>query len=488
MNPKSTGILLVLAAAMAAFVYFYEIEGEQGRKDAEEATKRLFPGIEQESIDTITLHTTDAVRVEIGRVEGRWRIAVPLDFPADAFAIDGIAGALASIMSESKIDEPRPHEVYGLGSKGSNGAEKYLVRFVAEGDPGALAAGNDTPVGENVYAAVEGDDGVYIVASHRLGAFKKSFDDLREKRLARFDTTAVRKIRLSWSDSEGAEGVEIEAAEAGWRLVEPIQGPADEVTVDELLSNLSTLRAEGFIDEPGPEALLGFDRPFFEAQIELVASEGGDTRRVVIALGGVSADGASQIVRGAEASLYTIPAAKAAEFPRALAPYRFRQLGNFSSFDAKRVELGFLTEDGETIAVTATRGEDGWTATPEAFASGKLDAMVSELSRLRADSILAAELGPDELAAVGLDPAQVSIAVYGEDDESSLAEIRLGTSRAVGIPAQIPGSSTVFQLGPQVGENVPLSFEALNNHFLAPAPAEEPAAGASIPGIPEPNS
>ncbi len=487
MNPKATGILFVLAAVLATFVYFYEIEGEQGRKDAEEATKRLFPGVEQESIETITLHTTDAVRVEIGRVDNRWRITAPLDFPADDFAVDGIASALTSILSESVIEDPRPHGVYGLGSTKT---DEYLVRFTAAGAQGALALGNATPVGANAYAAVEGNDTVYIVASHRMGAFKKSFEDLREKRIARFDRSAVRTIRLSWPDGEGVAGVAIEKADAGWRLVEPIQGPADELTVDELLSTLSTLRADGFIDEPGTDAQLGLDRPAFEARIELAADEGAEVRVVAVVLGGVSADGASQIVRAGEASLYTIPVAQTVDFPTGLSPYRFRQLGKFSPFDAKRIELGFLTEEGETIAITATQGDAGWTATPDEFAEGKLAAMVTELSRLRAGSILADEIGPDELAAIGLDPAQVSITVYGEDDTAPLADLRLGTPRAVGIPAQIPGSSTVFQLGPEIGENVPLSTEALNNHFLAPKPTDVPADGSpkgSLPGVHEPS-
>ena len=50
MNPRSTGILFVAAAAIAAFLYFYEIGGEQERADAEEAEKRLFAGLEQEAI------------------------------------------------------------------------------------------------------------------------------------------------------------------------------------------------------------------------------------------------------------------------------------------------------------------------------------------------------------------------------------------------------------------------------------------------------
>ncbi|MFP8882401.1 MAG: DUF4340 domain-containing protein [Myxococcota bacterium] len=480
MNPRSTGVLFVLAAALAAFVYFYEIAGEQGRKDAEEATKRLFAGIEPESIETITLYTTDALRVDIRRVDNRWRIAAPLDFPADAFAIDGIASALASIQSETVIEDPRPPEVYGLGlgetdeTDKTTENEKYLVRFTAGGVESVLSVGNDTPVGSNTYAAVRGTDTVYIVASHRIGAFKKSFEDLREKRISRFDRSAVRKIRLSWPDGEGEAGVEIEPADEGWRLVEPIQGPADEMAVEDLLSSLSALRADGFIDEPGTDAEMGLDRPVFEASIELAAEEGGEEQVVVVTMGGLSVDGASRIVRGAASSLYTIPLAQTADFPTRLAPYRFRQLAKFDSADAKRVEFGFLTQAGETIAISAAKGDDGWTATPDEFEADKLATLVTELSRLRAESTLADELGPDELAAIGLEPPQASITVYGEDDTAPLAEVRLGTSRAEGIPAQIPGNSTVFRLAPAVGENLPLNHEALKNHFLAKAAVDAP--------------
>lgn len=486
MNLKSTGVLFVLAAAMAAFVYFYEIEGEQGRKDAENAKKRLFAEVEQESIETISLLTTDEVRVEIGRVDNRWRITKPVDFPADDFVIDGIASSLTSIQSESVIEDPRPAEVYGLGADDERGKE--LVRFTVSGVESSLSIGKDTPVGSNNYVGVAGSDTVFIVPSYRMGAFKKSFDQLREKRISRFDRSAVRKIRLSWPDGEGTAGVEIESADEGWRLVEPIQGPADEMTVNDLLSTLSTLRADGFIDEPGTDVEMGLDRPVFEASIELAAEEGGEARVVVVTLGGISSDGAQRIVRSAEQSLYTIPVLRTADFPTELTPYRFRQLGKFSTFDAKRVELGFLTEAGETIAITATQGDDGWTATPDEFEAGRLASLVTELSRLRAESILADELGPAELAAIGLDPPQASITVYGEDDTNALAEVRLGTSTASGIPAQIPGSTTVFRLAPEVGENIPLNHEALENHFLAPAPIEVPEADSSPdspPSVPE---
>ena len=46
MNPRSTAILFVVALLLGAFVYFYEIEGEPDRREAEESSRRVFAGIE----------------------------------------------------------------------------------------------------------------------------------------------------------------------------------------------------------------------------------------------------------------------------------------------------------------------------------------------------------------------------------------------------------------------------------------------------------
>jgi len=41
-NPRSTGVLALVALALGAFIWFYEIDGEADRKRAEEADKQLF--------------------------------------------------------------------------------------------------------------------------------------------------------------------------------------------------------------------------------------------------------------------------------------------------------------------------------------------------------------------------------------------------------------------------------------------------------------
>ena len=82
MNPKTTAVLFAIAAALAAFVYFYAIEGEQARVEAKAAEKRLFPDVEQGEIASISLRASDAPEIRLERLDGRWRIVAPIDFAA----------------------------------------------------------------------------------------------------------------------------------------------------------------------------------------------------------------------------------------------------------------------------------------------------------------------------------------------------------------------------------------------------------------------
>jgi hypothetical protein len=466
MNPKTTGILFAIAAALGAFVYFYEIEGEEGRKEAEAAEKRLFPDIAQDAIESIALPSSDGAVIRFERREGRWQIVEPIDFAADSFAADGVASALADLKSESLIDDPRPHEVYGLDAEGGE------IRFRAGGVERVLRLGDDTPLGSNSYVAVDGSTDVYTVTTTQLGSLRKDLEELRDKRIANFDHNAVLRFTASWPDGR----VAVERSEQGWQLTAPVQGSADDSTVDGLLSDLSFLRATGFVDDPTPEAVAGFERPEFAVEIELkIENEGEDLAPLSIAFGGLDEAGTDQLVRAAAQSLYAIPASRLEDFPRTLVEYRDRQLAKFSSLDVERIEMGFRS-GGQTEAITGVHGDEGWTSSPESFEDGKLANLVNELSRLRADGILADAMGRAELESIGLEPASAIFSVFGaseDDSEGLIAEIQLGDLRDDGIPARTPDRETIFLLDAELAEHIPLSLEAVRNRFLAePEPAE----------------
>jgi hypothetical protein len=475
-NPKTTGILFLVAAALAAFVYFYEIRGEEGRREAEEAEKRLFAGFEADAVEAVALTTSDGTEVRAERREGGWEIVAPLVFPADDLAFDGMAAALAQITGETAIEDPQEASVYGLD------ADEREVRFSAGGEERALRIGDKTPVGGGSYASVVGEGGVYSVPTYRVSSFAKAFDDLREKRILDFDREAVTRVEASWPDGR----VVLERGDAGWTLVLPVTGPADGEVVDGLLSDLSFLRASGFADDPPPDEETGLDRPAFAVRLSGPASgEGGEALDLALAIGSRS-DESARLARAARTTLYRISEDRLENFPTDVVAYRFKQLAAFEASDAKRLDILFHSADNESISITAERSEFGWTSWPESFEAGKIVALIDALANLRARDIAAESMGPEELEGVGLAPANAIFSVVGEapadaeeDEAPRLAEVHLGVLReSDGIVAQRAGDDTVFVLDYELAEHLPVSYEAFENRFRSKGEAEEPEAAA----------
>ncbi len=510
MNPRNTGLLLLVAAALGAGVYFYEIRGESARTQAEQEAKRLFPGLESEAIDSIELTTSDASAVRLERVGSAWKLVRPLEFPADEFAVDGIASALADAKSESRLEHPQPPEVYGLADAAGDS------RFTAAGKSYSLRVGKKAPVGSKSYAQVGGSSEIHTIATFAVNALSRPLADLRDKRVARFDPEAVRRIALRWP----GEGVVLaRAAEGGeWQLEEPLRGAADPGAVDDLLSDLRFLRSEGFVDEPPPDTKSGLDAPDLVIELsggaasapaasggEAKAADaappatGGEPFSLRVAIGRPQADD-TRLVRGAERSLYKVPAGRIEDFPRRVTAYRFRTLSDFDAQDATRIELAFQPRAAnrsiEAVEVRATRSDDRWSSEPERMDPAKIEAMLRALGKLQAREILADSAGPAELASLGLEPPIARLRVFGrprpndaadaaaekseaKDAEVALADVWIGTPKpGGGIVARRADRETLFELSPELASSLPIDLASFRKSFLAPEPAPEPPAAA----------
>ncbi len=476
MNPRTTAILALVAAALGAFVWFYQVRGGERRAEAAENAKRLFPELEADAVTAMEFVSSGGQEVRLERREGVWFLTEPLEFPADENTVSGMASALSQIASEGTIEEPQAAEVYGLG-EGAVG-----VRFETAEGAHTLRLGGKTPVDYNTYAGVDDDPTVYTVPSYRAGSFERPLLDLRERRVLRFDREAAERIDARWPGGR----VVLEKRDESWHLTSPLETDADAQTVDDLLANLTFLRADGFVDDPDPGDESGFEEPAFELSVWTRAGEDAELAesRLVI---GAAMPGAVRRVRGAEASLYQVASERINDFERRVAAYRFRTLGDFPAADAVSVEIEFPAMP-DAARIVATLGEGGWVSEPEVLAPGKLARMVTELSRLRADDIEADSMGERELAALGLAPPRVRLQAFAEAPEAGgeaerLAAVELGnfdTTR--GILARVPDSPIVYRLDFALAEHLPVGPDALRNRFLSmDAPADRPDPRADTP-------
>jgi len=481
-KPRNTWILLGVVLVAAGLLYLDETRWSVARSDAEAAKKAVFPGLKADDVKSIEILTESGEAARLERRAGGWRMLAPVDFPADRSAVDAIASGLADLESEAVYDSPEDLAEYGL-------AGKPVVRFRVGDKKRALRIGDKTPVGSNTYVTDALGKHVFAVQTWRTNPMRKKLDALRDARVLVFDRAGVERIEASWPGGhvvlqKGEKGKQAgkseEGAEEGkdsqaWSLLEPLQGPADVDTVEGLLSDLTFLRAEHFVDEPpDAKATAGLETPAFQ-----VALHSGD-KSVAKLVVGASVDGKERLVRGRDGILYWIAQARVDDLPRKIASYCFRELSRFTSTDAQRFTLAFQAPgEASPTRLTGTHTEVGWSVSPEAMAPGKASRFISELSTLKAVDIAADALGPTELAGLGLSPPRLSIQVQGVKGKV-LADVQIGDLQAGrGIAARRAGSELVYWLDGKLAEHLPVSLEAYRNRFAS----KDSKAGASPAGI-----
>lgn len=475
MNPRSTALLLVIAAALGAFVYLYEVRGGVQREASEQAAKRLFPGVSSGDVTWIELPTSDGKTARAERKDGAWQIVAPLSFPGDAVNLDGMAAGLADLSSDKEIESPQAPEVYGLG------ASSRVVRFGGGGKEHALRIGKTAPIGSGTYVMTDAQPGrIVTIQTFRATNLARSLDDLRDRRVMNFDRTAIESADVRWPGGH----VRLERSGSGWKLTEPIVGPADDETVDALLSKLGYLRADSFEDDPGSDAATGLDRPALEVTLAgKVGADGKPSPVFRVAFG--AEQGGKRLVRAAQPSLYRVPAERLDDFARTVVAYRYKMVSQFVATDAHAIELSLRGEQGEALTETLEHGESGWTGSPEAVDPGKAARLAAELARLRAVDIVSDDAREADLEKLGLDPPRVRIRVLSATaDSPPLATVDIGDDPGgKGPVVRDPASKTVYRLAPTVKEWLPVSLESFRTRFAAKAAAQDASTGdPAVPG------
>jgi hypothetical protein len=466
MSLRSTGVLALVAMILGGIIYWYEIAGESTRQAARDDEQRILPGLESGTVDMIALSTQDGVAARFERRDGRWTMISPVAGRADATALDAMAQALANLPREGRVANSGETDEYGLGS------EARRIRFVADGKPGELLIGRSTPVGGHVYVAAlsDGEDSaVEYVERYRVNAFNRNLDDLRERQILKFEGAELRTLRISWPATDGRTEVALARDDSGqWQMGVPLVDVADQQTLRDLISDLSYLRATGFLDVRTDEADAALANPAIAFHWTLSGEHLESRMRIGLTN--------PPIVEGPEGQRFTIDAERMDEFPRAVVAYRFKTVSEFDLVDARYLELEFEGDEEaasvEPMRVEARLGEAGWSGTEPAIDSTRASDLVRQLASLRAVDIFADEMGPAELASLGLAPPRVRIRIEnrldGEGDPTILAELKIGRlDPGRGLFAQRQGASTIYVLPASAAEDIPISREAFANEFEA---------------------
>ena len=136
------------------------------------------------------------------------------------------------------------------------------VTFHVDGEkePKRLLLGDKNPSGVGLYAKLANGNRVFLVSNSLDATIDKSTFDLRDKTALSFEQDKVTSIELA---SRG-ETIRLEKTGDDWKLVKPLQAPADFVSVNGLLGQLQSAQMTALKDRPEDLKDLkqyGLDRP-----------------------------------------------------------------------------------------------------------------------------------------------------------------------------------------------------------------------------------
>lgn len=405
---RNTAILAILAAALGAFIYFYERHRTPAPDDAPAGSAgKVFAGVNAEAVEEVRITRAAGETTTLRKVDKVWRIVAPIDAPADQSEAANTASNLATADIQSVVDEqPKDLAPFGLATP------RVTVAFKAGTQSGTLLLGDKNPTGSDLYAKLPDSPRVFLVSGYLDGTFDKSTFQLRDKKLLAFDREKVDRLDVT----SGTTAVSVVRQGDAWSVAAPWKARADFGVVESVLSRLTNGQmkaiawdpaapaaapAEKAPTPPAPRTLKEFGLEPAARRVKL--SAGSATAELLIGKetpeGDVYAKDASRPI------VFTVEKALADDVSRSPADFRAKDLFAFRAFTGTRLEIA---KGGQTFVFERKKGPEKdavekWVQVQPAktVEEAKIEDLVGKVATLRAESFVdALPAGATELARI----------------------------------------------------------------------------------------
>jgi hypothetical protein len=450
---RSTLILLALAAALGAYIWFVEMKREPASDEPK--AEKVFATLQPEKIAALTLSASNGDVTTLKKEGAGWKIEAPVQAPADASEVSGVTSNLATLDMTRVIDEkPASLEAFGLDKP------RLRLTFTADGKPRTLLLGSKTATGGDTYAKLDDAARVFTVPSWLEQSLDRTTFQLRNKAIVSMDREAVDHLAII-----GAPGtIELKKDGDQWRLLQPLQGRADSAEVGSLLTRLSSGQMQAIVaDQPATLDVYGLQ----PARTTVTATAGGKTVAQVF-VGNASGEAAVHMRDSSRPLVFTVEKALADDLQRPPSAYRAKDVFTFRMFNLSRLVVvrGDTSRTFEKKkAGTGKDATESWAQTAPADASVKaatIDDLASRLSTMRA------EAWTDEPK--NTTPVMSVVATFDGGKEERVAIVQAG-DQMYAIRDGEPGAARLT--APAVTDVIGL---------LEPAKAAAPAPTAAAPG------
>lgn len=431
---KTTGIIFLLAAALAAFVYFYDLKhtksnaGDTPTDTTATDTENQKPAFAVQSADisSISVQRGAANASFEHRADG-WYMMQPVATRAEQSVVDAIADELGSV----RVSRTLPTGAGQLGTYGlANPA--VTIQFAAKnGAKHKLQLGTKDFAGSSVYALVDDSKDVSLLSDSILTSSDKPVDDFRDQTVLNFETSDANSFDLKNESGEIAASKK----DTTWKIEKPRDVAADGPTVSGLLSSVATARVASFIDDPSSDlSKYGLTHPPVTFRVALTGGKFAE-----LAVG--KKDGDDYFARDASrGAIFKIHDALYRSLTQKFFDFRDKLLIHADEADLTRMEY----HDAKTTAVCVKGASGEWT--PEKAADSKAPSVDCRVVWEALKEAHAQEIDDNPPANVTSLLAKPTIEVTLADKSGKKTDVRLSAPTGKTIYARSSESPVVMKL------------------------------------------
>ena len=243
MNSKTTGIWFVLAAALFAFILFWEHHAHEPA-----AAANILPELKPSAVTSIEIFPAGALEICAVRTNGNWQLTKPIIYPAQTTVIEMLLDALQKLAPATRISAAELREHRATETEFGFDNPQFSISIEAGDHSWQLKVGNKTAPGDQVFLRVVGTDGASVTDADWLKFIPHSADDWRDTALV--DTGHVCDHIVLTNGTKSIE-LQCDATNHLWHLLRPLQARADSERIAEALQKLYAAHVAQFVtDDP----------------------------------------------------------------------------------------------------------------------------------------------------------------------------------------------------------------------------------------------
>ena len=310
MKSKTTLILLVITAAVFAYMFFYERKApttEEAKRQAQNVVN-----FSREKIDGIVIQNGDD-KIDLRRRDKKWRLETPIKEQADSSLIENLLLDLESWQKDATI--PAKELEADKGKLNEYGLSKPKLRLKLRGEdaPREILFGKDAALEGKMYVRLENSKETFLAAQSIKKEIEKKATEFRDRKLTDLITAQVSRVVLKTATGE----MELQKKGDHWEIVKPLRARGDDQKIADLIAQMTTARIQQFVaDDRGDLHPYGLAEP--RGSITLFAQDDKSAGRTdssrgeqgqVLQIGGAAEKEKDQVyVRfSARAFVYTLP-------------------------------------------------------------------------------------------------------------------------------------------------------------------------------------